>query len=126
MSDSNAPPAARATNRALRPRWALVYSVEIAIIVSAAVLAFLLRFDSGIPAFYVKVLLKAIAVWIPVKLALFKLLGLDHRWARYVSIPDLSRLAVSNAIASCLSMAILVFVRAGVPRTIYAIDLLVT
>ena len=101
-----------------------VFGIEIAVILCSAVLAFLLRFDFRIPDFYIHVLIVASLVWTPVKLTSFKLLGLDRRWARYVSLPDLVRLAFSNLIASILSLVILLAIRGMVPRSIYVIDLL--
>jgi FlaA1/EpsC-like NDP-sugar epimerase len=102
-----------------------VYSIEIAMIYVAAWLAFLLRFDFNIPAYYRGTLIFALMVWVPVKLGSFKALGLDQRWARYISMPDLVRLSLSNLIGTLVSMAILLAERSNVPRTVYAIDLLV-
>ena len=99
-----------------------VYSIEIAIIVFAAVLSVLLRFDFAIPPYFAKPLRVAILVWIPVKLVAFKLLALDRRWARFVSLSDLVRLAVSNLTGSVLSAAILIATGSGVPRSAYIID----
>jgi FlaA1/EpsC-like NDP-sugar epimerase len=101
-----------------------VFGVEIASILCSAILAFLLRFDFRVPDFYMHVLVVAAIVWVPVKLASFKFLGLDRRWARYVSFSDLVRLAFSNFIGSTLSLIILLTVRGMVPRSIYAIDFL--
>src|SRR5215475_2778499 len=105
-------------------RTPAVYAIEIATIASAAAMAFLLRFDFRLPPAYATPLLVAIAVWIPVKLAAFKVLGLDRRWARYVSLSDLLRLMMSNAIGSLAGLLILAFASAGVPRSVFAIDLL--
>ncbi len=101
-----------------------VFAIEIATVFSAATLAFLLRFDFSIPSGYVHALLVASLVWVAVKLTSFKLLGLDRRWARYISLSDLVRLSVSNLIGSVVAAAILVSIHSGVPRTVYAIDLL--
>ncbi len=111
-----------------RMRWVrplVAFSIEIAVIASAALVAFLLRFDFSVPAFYVPVLMKAVTIWAPLKLVCFKAFGLDRRWARYFSINDLLRVVFSNAIASFVSLLVLVFIRSGVPRSIYAIDWLV-
>ena len=103
----------------------VVFGIEIATILSSAVLAFLLRFDFRIPAFDIHILALASIVWVPAKLTAFKLLGLDRRWARYVSLTDLVRLAFSNLIGSSFSFVILLVVLRGqVPRSVYAIDFL--
>jgi FlaA1/EpsC-like NDP-sugar epimerase len=114
----------RLTPLLVRTRPLVVFGIEIATILSSAFLAFLLRFDFRVPDLYLHRLILASIIWVPVKLTSFKLLGLDRRWARYVSLADLVRLSFSNLIGSGLSLAILLAVRAGVPRSIYAIDLL--
>jgi len=102
-----------------------VFGIEIAAILCSAVLAFLLRFDLRLPVFYRPMLILAAAVWIPVKLTSFKLLGLDRRWARYVSLADLVRLTLSNLIGSFVGLVILLAVKHGeFPRSVYAIDFL--
>ena len=106
-------------------RSLLVYTIEIVIIVFSAGLSFLLRFDYSVPKAYLPVLLSAIGVWIPIKLIAFKALALDRRWARYVSLSDLVRLAVSNLAGSCVAGILLHFLHRGVPRSVYIIDLLV-
>jgi FlaA1/EpsC-like NDP-sugar epimerase len=121
MPDS---PARFAAFRA-RMRWAIVYAIETATILASAVLAFLLRFDFHIPGPYVPALFLAIGIWLPVKLCLFRILGLDRRSARYVSLADLVRFACSNAIGSSVSSLILLAVgRGAVPRSVYIIDFL--
>jgi FlaA1/EpsC-like NDP-sugar epimerase len=100
-----------------------VYSIEIASIALAAWLAFSLRLDFDLTHFRI-ILLLGLMVWVPVKLASFKVLGLDRRWARYISMTDLLRLTLSNLIGSVVSFVILFGAHSGVPRTVYAIDLL--
>jgi FlaA1/EpsC-like NDP-sugar epimerase len=101
-----------------------VYAVETITILFAALLAFLLRFDFSIPEPYLRVFVLASAVWVPLKLLSFKLLELDRRWARYVSLPDLIRLALSNTLGSLASLVLLRVLGIGVPKSVYAIDLL--
>ncbi|HEX4278604.1 MAG TPA: nucleoside-diphosphate sugar epimerase/dehydratase, partial [Bryobacteraceae bacterium] len=102
----------------------VVFGIEIATVLVSAVFAFLLRFDFRIPGRYLNTLILASLVWVPVKLTSFKLLGLDRRWARYVSLSDLVILAASSLIGSTLSLIILLVAGSGVPRSVYAIDLL--
>jgi FlaA1/EpsC-like NDP-sugar epimerase len=105
-------------------RLVLVYGIEAIAIVLAALAAFAIRFDFSIPAIWFPVLGKAIAVWVPLKLISLRIFGLHRRWARYVSMPDLLRLILSNTLGSCVSVLVLLAVGAHVPRTIYAVDLL--
>jgi FlaA1/EpsC-like NDP-sugar epimerase len=108
-----------------RARPLFVFGIEIAAILCSAVLAFLLRFDLRLPAYEIPLLILAFIVWIPAKLTSFKLLGLDRRWARYVSLADLVRLALSNLIGSLIGLVILLAVKHGeFPRSVYAIDFL--
>jgi FlaA1/EpsC-like NDP-sugar epimerase len=102
----------------------IVFVIETATILVSAVLAFLLRFDFRVPAPYFRTLILASCIWIPVKLTSFKLLGLDRRWARYISLSDLLRLALSNLIGSCLALLVLLVINSGVPKSVYAIDFL--
>lgn len=108
-----------------KSRGAVSYITEIATILLAAVLAFLLRFDFRIPGLYLRTLLLAVAVWLPVKLCFFRLLGLDRRWHRYVSLDDIVRFAYCYLLGGFVSLLILRPLSQGhVPRSVYAIDLL--
>jgi FlaA1/EpsC-like NDP-sugar epimerase len=66
----------------------------------AGVLAFLLRFDLSLPSQYWPYVPAGLCVWIPVKVIVFRSLGLDRGWWRYASIRDVVRLAAANFIAS--------------------------
>jgi len=112
------------TRALIAGRTFFVYTIELATILAAAVLSFLLRFDFSIPPQYVQILTAACLIWAPVKLASFKMMGLDRRWARYASMSDLMRIAASNVIGSAVSLAVLLLTQSQVPRSIYAIDLL--
>ncbi len=117
-------PESRSHTRRALVRTLGVYSIEIATIALAAWLAFLLRLDFNIPRYLKAVLISALSVWVPVKLLCFKVLGLDRRWARYISMTDLTLLVWSNVLGTLVSAVILVPMHLGVPRTVYAIDLL--
>lgn len=119
------PPRGHLASLLASTRPLVVFGIEIATILSSAVLAFLLRFDFRIPAYEIHILAIAAAVWVPVKLTSFKLLGLDRRWARYISLADLVRLALSNLIGSSVALVALLAIEHGeVPRSAYAIDFL--
>jgi FlaA1/EpsC-like NDP-sugar epimerase len=120
----SAPPRRRWISRSARVNLLIVFGIETATILISAVLAFTLRFDFRVPASYFSTIILASAIWIPVKLTSFKLLGLDRRWARYSSLSDLLRLALSNLIGSCLALLVLLVINSGVPKSVYAIDFL--
>jgi FlaA1/EpsC-like NDP-sugar epimerase len=105
-------------------RWS-ARAVQLAIFLIAGVLAFLLRFDFGIPHLRRQQLIFALCVWVLLKVPVFHLLGLDRGWWSFFSVPDLRRLAAGNVIASALACAILLLVApAGFPRSIYLLDFL--
>jgi FlaA1/EpsC-like NDP-sugar epimerase len=120
----NSSPRKRWITRSVRMNLLIVFGIETATILTSAVLAFLLRFDFRVPAPYFSTLILASCIWIPVKLTSFKLLGLDRRWARYSSLSDLLRLALSNLIGSCFALIVLLSINSGVPKSVYAIDFL--
>jgi FlaA1/EpsC-like NDP-sugar epimerase len=115
----------RVVSRILRlHRWVL-HLVQISMFVFAGFFAFLLRFDFSIPWRFQQHLVYALYVWVVAKILVFHFLQLDRGWWRYVSIPDLLRLAAGNVLGSLLGGLTLVFVAPpGFPRSLYALDFL--
>ncbi|MDP3001469.1 MAG: hypothetical protein Q8N47_28550, partial [Bryobacterales bacterium] len=66
---------------------------QLAIFILAGVGAFLLRFEFIIPAVHLQHLFFGVAVWAVVKSVVFHLHLLDRGWWRFVSTPDLVRIA---------------------------------
>lgn len=98
-------------------------AAQLLIFALAGVLAFLLRFDFFVPAYFRAHLLVAICVWVPVKILVFHFLKLDRGWWRYASVQDLSRLAAANLAASVFGgLLLLLFAPRGFPRSIYFLD----
>ena len=118
------PDARRWVKHLLRFHRSIVFAVEIAITLVASTLAFLLRFDLELPASQRALLLAALSLWIPVKLASFAAFGVYRSSWRYASLRDLVRVLLSNVAASAVSAAILTTLVAGIPRSVYAIQLL--
>ena len=118
-----AQPLRRLENAHRRIAWA----VQVGALVCSGVGAFLLRFDFRIPPSEVSHLLYALPVWVTVKAALFRLLGLDHGWWRFVSAADVVRLGAVNVLASgvCTPL-IVVLAPPGFPRSVYLIDFLLS
>lgn len=88
--------------------------------------AFLLRFEFSLPHRDVVYLATAIPVWVVVKGTVFHILKLDRGGWRYVSIPDIARLALGNISGSLIALIVIVFLApGGFPRSIYVLDLLV-
>lgn len=119
------------TNRLKRTRaairelhlWHLV--VKAVLIAVAGVCAFLLRFEFEIPAGYLPHLRVALAVWLVVKLVIFRLHRLHRRAWRCFSVEDVVRLVRANAIGSLASAVVLFWLApSGFPRSIPILDLI--
>jgi FlaA1/EpsC-like NDP-sugar epimerase len=68
----------------------------------------------------------SVPVWVVVKGVVFDLLALDRGGWRYVSMPDIVRLALGNISGSIVALFLIVFLApGGFPRSIYVLDLLV-
>ncbi len=100
-------------------RW-LIYG---GLILAAAVMAFLLRFDFDIPASEYRHLWLAIVVWLPVKTGVFHLLRIDRSSWRHTSSLDASQIAVGNVVGSLCGGLVLAFLDSpGFPRSVYILD----
>jgi len=109
---------------ALRQYW--IWIIQIAIFIASGVVAFLLRFDIGMPRNGLRHFEYAIPIWLIAKSLSFRLLNLHHGWWRYASVPDLLRIVVANLLGSVTGgVAILLLAPRGFPRSIYPLDFLV-
>jgi FlaA1/EpsC-like NDP-sugar epimerase len=107
-------------------RRALVWGAQIGLFALSAGAAFLLRFDFSIPNSYLRQLGFALAIWVAVKVIVFRMARLDRGLWRYVSAVDLVRLAIANLAASGVAcVLILGFGPTGFPRSIYLLDLMI-
>jgi len=98
---------------------------QFAIFILAAVGAFLLRFEFIIPPQFLRHLYFAVATWVVVKSLVFHLHGLHRGWWRFVSTPDLLRIASANIIGSIAGgLVIRFFGPPGFPRSLYVLDFL--
>ena len=105
-------------------RWTL-RGVQLAIFLTAGLLAFLLRFEFAVPSQHWQHLSAGLCVWVLAKVVVFSLFRLDRGWWRYASMNDFLRLALANALASTLGcLALLLFGPNGFPRSLYILDFL--
>ncbi len=111
-------------NRLTAGRPSVVFAIEVLTTVTAATLAFLLRFDLSLPPAFRPVLLTGLLVWIPVKLLTFTILGAHRASWRYVSVHDALALLAGNVLASSVSAGILLTLVPVFPRSILVIHLL--
>jgi len=108
-------------------RWLFVWAAQGCIFALSGLIAFLLRFDLGLPQSYLHSLVCALSVWIVVKSAIFQASNLNRQGLRYVSIADVYRIVFANCAGSLLSWAIIVGIAPpGFPRSIYLIDLILS
>ena len=106
-------------------RSAIVFLCHTAVVTSAFLLAFLLRFEFDIPAVELPALKVGIWVFLAVKLLFFQFGGLFRGGWRHVGIVDLTRIFYVN-VAAQLAAAILVFgITSGAfPRSVVLMDFL--
>jgi FlaA1/EpsC-like NDP-sugar epimerase len=112
--------------RNIAVRRVLIWIAQAGIFAASAMAAFLLRFDFSVPAFYLRYLPYALAIWLPVKFVVFYAARLDRGFWRYVSAIDLIRISVANVIASIIGFLLIRWLAPpGFPRSLYVLDLMV-
>jgi FlaA1/EpsC-like NDP-sugar epimerase len=103
--------------------------VDAALVGLAYFLAYLLRFDQGIPSRYRDLLIDTIAFVIVGKVAIFAAFGLYQKWWRYVGLRDFETILKAVVTASFVLVSVL-FVWSptnnDLPRSIAVMDLLLT
>jgi FlaA1/EpsC-like NDP-sugar epimerase len=103
--------------------------VDAALVGLAYFLAYLLRFDQGIPSRYRELLTDTIAFVIVGKVAIFAAFGLYQKWWRYVGLRDFETILKAVVAASFVLVSVL-FVWSptdnDLPRSIAVMDLLLT
>ncbi|HIJ41757.1 MAG TPA: polysaccharide biosynthesis protein, partial [Deltaproteobacteria bacterium] len=111
-----------------RPNFWLVFLGDAVLSGLAYYLAYYLRFDGSIPAGELANWMNTVVWTVPVKLACFFFFGLYKGMWRYTGIYDLENLIKACVISSGIIVFILVLkVRfVGFPRSIFAIDLVLT
>jgi FlaA1/EpsC-like NDP-sugar epimerase len=115
----------RIVERVPRLTRPLIWVLQAAIFAGAGIAAFLLRFDFVIPRNELAHLAFALPVWVIVKTIVFRGAGLDRGWWRYVSVVDMTRIALGNIAACFISTALIWFAApAGFPRSIYVLDVM--
>src|SRR5579883_700544 len=106
-----------------RLRRLLITVFDVMVIALSLATAFWLRFDSQLDGFQLPLLLGALTIGIPVKMAVFAAGGLQQGSWRYASLMDLVRIFFVNVAASSVSMmGILFWVGPQFPRSAYVGD----
>jgi FlaA1/EpsC-like NDP-sugar epimerase len=109
---------------ATKHRWPVMLAYA-TICVFSGVTAFLLRFELEMSEQNFIQMLWATAIWVTIKLLVFRLLSLDRVSWRLASIPDLLSIALTNIVSSCLAVPIIYVVAPpSFPRSVFLLDLL--
>jgi FlaA1/EpsC-like NDP-sugar epimerase len=108
-------------------RWLFVWAAQGCIFALSGFIAFLLRFDLGLPETCLRYLVYALPIWVAVKSVIFQASNLNRWGLRYVSIADVYRIVIANCAGSLLSWAIIVSIApAGFPRSIFIGELVLS
>ncbi|MGO9953945.1 MAG: polysaccharide biosynthesis protein [Dissulfurispiraceae bacterium] len=120
-----------------RKRRAFFLLSDFIIIVISLYCAFLIRFEFNIPDQYMKIFLRALPIFVVLKLFFFGLFGLYRITWRYVDISELNKIYASTAISESLLMVLILIPFAphlsslplpyiiGFPRSVFFIDALI-
>jgi FlaA1/EpsC-like NDP-sugar epimerase len=113
----------------LHARRVAQVATDAAIVGAAYCLAYVLRFDAGIPARYAELLATTLPFVVLGKVAVFALFGLYHKLWRFVDQRDFEAMVRAVIVASLLLIGALFLISAeGVdpPRGVVALDFLLT
>ena len=113
----------------VRFRWlVLAYSRDLIGLAISIFLAFELRFDGVLPPRFDHALWISLAVWLFVKLVVFRLCGVNRNLSQYTSFYEVQRVALANSAGSVLG-ALTIFIVLGpwaVPRSVYLLEWIVS
>jgi FlaA1/EpsC-like NDP-sugar epimerase len=105
----------------------IIQSAQLCLFIVAGIAAFLLRFEFSIPREMAHAMWFSVAVWLASKAAVFQIAGLGKGMWRYFAGPDGVRVVAANLAASIAAAPIiLIFCPPPFPRSVLAIDLLVS
>src|SRR3954452_24060581 len=107
----------------------LQLAVDALLVAAAYSLAYVLRFDNGIPQRYQDLLVDTIAFVVVGKVAIFAAFGLYQKWWRYVGLRDLESILRAVVVASLALVGVLYVwspTDHDLPRSIAVMDLLLT
>jgi FlaA1/EpsC-like NDP-sugar epimerase len=107
----------------------LQVAIDAVLVALAYLLAYLLRFDNGIPPRYEDLLRDTIVFVVIGKVVIFAAFGMYHKWWRYVGLRDLQTILKAAVVASLVMVGAL-FIWSptdnDIPRSVAVMDLLLT
>jgi FlaA1/EpsC-like NDP-sugar epimerase len=104
-------------------------AVDVCLLAGAYYLAYVLRFDAGIPARYEDLLVETIGVAVAMKIVIFALFGLYSKLWRFVDQGDFESIVKAVVVSSFVLIGILFLFSLGnadPPRGVIALDFLLT
>jgi FlaA1/EpsC-like NDP-sugar epimerase len=105
----------------------VIQSAQLCLFIVAGIAAFLLRFEFSVPREMTFAMWFSVSVWLVSKAAVFQIAGLGRGMWRYFAGPDGVRVVAANLAASAVAAPIiLIFCPPPFPRSVLAIDLLVS
>ena len=101
-----------------------IFLIQTLLIPLSYYIAFHLRFDFNIPFVQFDNFLKTLPIIVFVRLVTFHYMDLFDGWWRYVSIEDLTKIAMGVAVSSICFILSVVFIYglSGFPRSVFIID----
>ncbi|MDT8421225.1 MAG: nucleoside-diphosphate sugar epimerase/dehydratase [Desulfuromonadales bacterium] len=108
----------------LKNRIWFITLVQVLTILAAFILSFEVRFDFDVPQQYRERGMHLMPALVAIKMPVFWYFGLLKGWWRYVSMPDLVRIAKGNIFASLafVAYAVLAYRLEQVPRSVLVLD----
>ncbi|MDP3042478.1 MAG: nucleoside-diphosphate sugar epimerase/dehydratase [Candidatus Omnitrophota bacterium] len=111
-----------------RCRRLIIIALHLALVVSAYVLAFYLRFDFKIDNSYWQVISKTLPMLICIKMVILGYFGLYSGLWKYASIDDIWRIFMAHVLALLCFIPVVAFIHtfAGFPRSILVLDFILS
>lgn len=108
----------------LKLRRPIIIALHLALVISAYILAFYLRFDFQIANNYWQLIFKTLPVFVCIKMIILGYFGLYSGLWRYASVDDIWRILKANVLATlCFIFAVfLLHNLSGFPRSIFVLD----
>ena len=100
------------------PRTGLAFLHDVLAAAAAWIIAFGLRFNLEVPAYYETIMLESLYWVVPLHAGIFWLFGLYRGLWRYASVPDLKRIVTAVTIGGLALPALFLMLQIPVPRSV--------
>ena len=115
-------------NLAKNPKFWLILSVDILLVVGAHFLAYAIRFESSLHGARLRQFLEMLPLLLSVKIPLFYIFALYRGMWRYTNLHDIVTILTASFIASCTIVSLLLFGNrfVGFSRSVFLLDFFFT